>query len=174
MSEPPGSLTVSRHVELRGRGFHPWVRRGLLALVAVLPVLALLDVFGQRMITSSASGPAASLQVSAPSAARGGNQFTARFEIRAVTRLAHPQLVLEPGWFDQVTSNGAEPQASNESSKNGRVVFSYSPVAAGQRLIAWLSLQINPTDVARRVIDVELADSGRPIARVRRRITIFP
>jgi hypothetical protein len=50
----PDALTLERNRDLRGRSEHVWYRRTLLGLLTVLPVLALLNVFGQRPSTTSA------------------------------------------------------------------------------------------------------------------------
>jgi hypothetical protein len=50
----PDGLTVERNRELRGRARHLIYRRALLCLVAALPVLALLKVFGQDPTVSNA------------------------------------------------------------------------------------------------------------------------
>lgn len=174
MSEAPQDLTVERHRDLRGRGLHPWIRRGLLALVMALPVVALLDVFGQRSTTATARGPAVTLSVHAPSRARSGDQFTARFVVRAARRIDQPVLVLAPGWFEQATANGEAPQATSEDSRDGRVSLAYDPLPAGRRLVVWLSIQLNPTDVGRRTITTELDDGHQPLLRVPRTLTVFP
>lgn len=62
----PDGLSLERNRDLRGRSGHGWYRRALLCVVAVLPVLALLNVFGQRPTTTSAHTFAARLEVTAP------------------------------------------------------------------------------------------------------------
>lgn len=71
----PDGLTVERNRDLRGRSEHVWIRRALLSLVAVLPILALLNVFGQRPTTTSAHGLTADLAVTAPARLRSGLIF---------------------------------------------------------------------------------------------------
>jgi hypothetical protein len=61
----PDGLTLERDRDLGGRSGHVWYRRALLCLIAVLPVLALLNVFGKRPTTSSAHTFAADLEVTA-------------------------------------------------------------------------------------------------------------
>jgi hypothetical protein len=53
-SSLPDGLNVERNRDLSGRARHPQFRRALLCLVAMLPLLALLNVFGQRPTVSSA------------------------------------------------------------------------------------------------------------------------
>jgi hypothetical protein len=56
-------------------------------LLLAFVIAALLNVFGQRAEDSTASGPAATLELNAPSQARGGLIFQARFEIRAAREI---------------------------------------------------------------------------------------
>lgn len=174
MSEAPGELTVERHVELRGRDSHPWIRRGLLVAILALPVLALLDVFGQRESSSSAVAPAAVLGVHAPRAARGGDQFTANVTVTPRRHIDDAQIVLAGGWLEQATLNGSAPQATNETSRGDRLVLGYGPLDPGDRFVVRLALQINPTAAGSRDLGVELDDTGRPLATVPRSLTVFP
>ncbi len=174
VADAPVGIVLRHHRDLEGRAWHVWLRRGLLALVAVLPVLGLLNVFGQRPHTSSVAGPGAELSVYAPERVRGGLMFTARIEIAARREVKDATLVYGPGWFEQMTFNATVPDPLNFSSRNGRVAFSYGHVPAGRRLIAYISFQTNPTNVGRRNQDVELDDGSRRLAVVHRTVTIFP
>jgi hypothetical protein len=97
-----GHLSRSRDLELQGRTHEVWLR-GILALLALLIVAALFNVFGQRSVTSTASGSIASITVKAPERLRLGLIFEGRFEITAHERIAHPRLVLAPGWTEGMT-----------------------------------------------------------------------
>jgi hypothetical protein len=41
-------------------------------------------------------------------------------------------------------------------------------------MTVWVQLQADPDNPGRRPLDVELRDGGRPIAAVRRDITVLP
>lgn len=174
MEELPGGLSADRHRNLAGRGHHPWYRRSLLGAVAVLPVLALLDVFGQKPVTSYARGPAATLTVDAPEHLRGGLIYQARFEVRALNPIHQAQLVLDRGWWEGMSVNSIEPNPSSESTLNGEVRLSYGSLGPGKTLVVWIYYQTNPTNVGHRSQDAELEDGGTLLAGVRRRVTIFP
>ena len=88
--------------------------------------------------------------------------------------MAKPQLVFDRGWWESMSENSLEPNPSNESTRNGRVVLSYDKLSAGQTLIAWLYFQVNPTNVGRRSQNVWLYDGQRRLATVRRTMTIWP
>jgi hypothetical protein len=157
-----------------GRDRHPVYRRALLALVAVLPVLALLNVFGQDPSTSAATTRAASLRVTAPSALRGGLIFQVRVEVTAHRSLSKPQIVMSRGWWQEMSVNSIEPQPSTESTSNGAVVLSYDKLQAGQTLVVWLYFQVNPTNVGGHTEDIALYVGQTPLTRIRRSVTVFP
>jgi hypothetical protein len=170
----PDGLTLERDRDLSGRWHHPWVRRGLLCAIAVLPVLALLNVFGQRPTTTVAHGAAADLSVTAPARLRSGLIFQVRLTVTAHQDIAKPQLVFDPGWWESMSVNSLEPNPSTEDNENGHPVFSYNKLAAGHSLVVWIYFQVNPTNVGKRREDVELDDGSTPITRVHRSLTIFP
>ncbi|HEX4466825.1 MAG TPA: hypothetical protein VH025_06535, partial [Solirubrobacteraceae bacterium] len=73
-----------------------------------------------------------------------------------------------------MSENSVEPSPTDESSSNGRVVFSYNKLAAGHTLIVWLYFQVNPTNVGNRREDVALLDGGKQLLHIHRSLTIFP
>ena len=175
MSGPlPDGLTVERNLNLRGRSSHVWYRRVLLCLILALPVLALLNVFGQHPTVSTARTSAANLTVTAPARLRSGLIFQVRIQVTAHRTINKPQLVLDRGWWESMSVNSIEPDPSNQSTQNGSVVLSYDKLPAGHTLVAWIYFQVNPTNVGKRREDVELEDGNTAIARVHRSLTIFP
>jgi len=48
VADIPDTIVLRRHRDLQGRRNDVWFRRGLLALTAAIPILALFNVFGQR------------------------------------------------------------------------------------------------------------------------------
>lgn len=141
---------------------------------SALVVLALLNVFGQRMATGRASSPEATLSVTAPQRARSGLVYAARFRVAAVHQLTHATLVLDQGWADGYTVNGQAPQPLTQGSSDGRLVYGLGHIPAGHQLVFWLSLQVNPTTVGRHRQTVRLYDGQRLLVTVRRSVFIFP
>jgi hypothetical protein len=160
--------------DLEGRGHEPWVRRAGLLLLLALSLTALLNVFGQRAQSSSASGPAAVLSLNAPSKARGGDIFQARFEVRASQEVRQPLLVLDPGWLDGLTQNTSSPAPAEERTDNGRIVLEYDTIPAGRKLTVWLQYQVNPTHAGKTEQDVELRDGDTRLVHLDHSLTVFP
>jgi uncharacterized membrane protein YcaP (DUF421 family) len=90
----PDGLDHARHVALDGRGAHPAVRHIILLLLAVWSLLA--------------------LEVQSPSRLRGGLIFQTRITIHARTRIAHPTLVLQHGWFESMSVNSIVPDTASQ------------------------------------------------------------
>jgi hypothetical protein len=174
MATAPDSLTLARHRDRRGRRAHPWVRRAGLAIVVAIPAVALANVFGQRAQISTSRAGAAALSVYAPTAARSGLVYTARFRIDARRELRKAELVLAPGWADQYTMNGISPQPVGEASADGKLAFTLGHIPKGRHYTLFVSLQINPTNVGHHAQSVWLYDGGRQLAVVHREITIWP
>ena len=174
MAAAPETLTLKVHRDLEGRRWQAWLRRALLALLALLLLAALLNAFGQRPHFSTASSGAATLDVFAPRHARSGLVYAPRFTIHARRELKDAQLVFDQGWASGYTVNGTAPQPETEGSRNGKLVFGFGHVPAGHKLVFYLSLQVNPTIFGRRSQNVELDDNGTKLVTVRRHVTIFP
>jgi len=174
MASAPESLTLARHRDRSGRRRDPWVRRVGFALLPVIPVLALLNFFGQRPQTSSAAVGDARLQVYAPSTVRGGLVYTARFRVDALHDIKGAVLILAPGWADQYTFNGVAPQPVSEASANGRLSFTLGHIPQGEHFTLFVSLQVNPTNVGHHGQTVWLYDDKKELAVIHREITIWP
>jgi hypothetical protein len=174
VSRIPDHIVLRRHRDLEGRRWQRWVRRALLALLTVVPLLALANVFGQRPGTARASGGGASLSVYAPSAVRGGLMFEARFHIRAERDLKKATLVLDSGWLEGMTLNTVEPGPIGEASRNGSLALELGHIPAGDSYLLFLQFQVNPTNVGHRSQNVELDDDTTPLLRIHREITVFP
>ena len=174
MAAAPDEVVLKRDRDLAGRTWHPWVRRGLLALVALPVVLALGNIFGQHQSTLSATSSAATLTVNAPSRLRGGLLYTASFTVRAHSDLNKATLVLDPGWIDGMQVNSINPRPVDEGSREGRVVLVLGHIAARHRVEYWIEFQVNPTTVGRRSQNVELDDGAKRILTQRRKLTIYP
>ena len=174
MADVPDTIVLKRDRDLEGRGGEIWVRRGLFALVVLVPVLALFNVFGQRPGSHTLVGPAASLKIYAPSHLRGGLLYEARFHITAREELKDATLVLGAGWLEGMTVNTIEPSPVSEASNNGRLSLSLGHIPAGQSFILFMQFQVNPTNVGRRTQSVELMDGSTSLLSFSRKVTVFP
>jgi hypothetical protein len=174
MTAPPQSLSLATNRDRRNWWQSVWIRRVLLVIPVAIVVLGLLNTFGQRPVTSSAAGTAGKLTVYAPTSARSGVSYAARFRIDATDDLKRATLVLSPGWAEGYTVNGLAPQPVTQGSSDGKLEFGFGHIPAGEHLTFWISLQVNPTNVGRRKQEVWLYDGEKLIAVSHREITLFP
>ena len=175
MADVPHGLVLKRDRDLEGRGNDIWIRRGLMGLVALIPVLALFNFFGQLPDTKTLVSPAASMKVYAPSRLRGGVFFEARFHITARQEIKDAFLILGTGWAEGMSMNTIEPSPVNETSNNGRLSFELGKIPAGESYIQFMQFQVNPTNVAwGRPQTVELRDGKTTLISYKRSVTVFP
>ena len=154
----------------RGQRVGVAARRSVLTLFAAFSVLALAGTFGQRTVTSQAS----ELTVHAPETVRGGLFWQARIDVRATRPIQHPRLVFADGWLEGMQVNSIEPAAQSESSRDGRLVLSYGSLQPGDELRIWMQFEVDPTNVGKRSMALELDDAETPIARIDRDIRVLP
>lgn len=174
MREIPDRIVLSQHRDLEGRRQEVWVRRSLLVLIGIVPLLALFNVFGQRPHLATAAAPAATLELYAPGHVRGGLLFEARFTVYAHRDLAKATLVLDRGWMEGLTINSIAPSPISEGSRDGKLVLELGHVSAGTKYSVYVYYQVNPTNVGRRSQAVRLYDGERLIATVHRIVSVFP
>jgi hypothetical protein len=174
MADAPDQLTLAHHRDLVGRERRPVVRWICLGLVGIFIAAGLLNVFGQRPDTDVVGSDVAELKVYAPTKLRGGLYYEARFTIDAKQEIENATVVLEPGWMEGMTLNTVEPAPVGEASRDGKVAFELGRIPAGDTYIFFLQFQVNPTNIGRRSVDVELTDGETPLLHVDRTVTIWP
>lgn len=130
-TESPVGIDRARHQDLTGRHYHVWMRRAALAVIAVVPVLGLLNVFGQHATPIAYQSPAASLVINSPTHVRGGLVFTTEIVITPRQQLHDAKLYLDNGWFEAMTFNAVAPQPSTESAQGRWQVWDFGKIPAG-------------------------------------------
>jgi len=170
----PDTIVLRRDRDLEPRRNDIWVRRGLFGLLCIVPILALANLFGQQPETSTAVAAAARLSVYAPSRARGGLLYQARFRITPSRKLDQAALVLDRGWLEGLTINTLEPSPVSETSHDGKLGLDLGPIQAGKPYVLFIDFQVNPTTVGRQDQTVTLYDGDRALATVHRTLTVFP
>jgi hypothetical protein len=170
----PDQLTLARHRDLVGRERRPFIRWAVLAALGLLCLLGLLNAFGQRPQTLTASGDGVGLEVYSPERVRSGLFFMSRFTIRAEREIEAATLLLDPGWVEGITLNTIVPAPVGEANRDGKIAFDLGRVPAGTEHVFFLHFQVNPTEVGRRPQHVQLLDGETPLLSVDRTVTIYP
>jgi hypothetical protein len=175
VTDIPDGIVLKRHRDLVGLRRHPWPRRAILGVIGVFAVLALLNVFGQRPSTATATSPDASLRLYAPDHLRGGLLFSARFHVQARRDLKDAVLVLDQGWAEGMAINTIEPSPVGEASRNGKLSLELGHVPAGSSYVLYMQFQANATNVAwHRPAGVTLLDGERKLLHIDRKVSIYP
>ena len=174
MASVPDQLTLKRHRDLVGRERRPYVRWLLLALIGLVLLLGLANVFGQRPHTDTAAAAGVELEVYSPERLRSGLLFMSRFTIRAERELEAATLLLDAGWLEGITLNTLVPSPVGEANRDGKIAFDLGRVPAGTKHVFFLHFQVNPTEVGRRSQDVQLLDGETPLLALDRTVIIFP
>lgn len=151
-----------------------WVRRALLSCVAVLPILALLNVFGQHPLTSYAASKAVSISVTAPTRLRSGLIFQVKIKVNSRRDIKQLRLDFGEGWWESMSVNSIVPEPEEETSQQGRIQLIYGKLEARESFVARIYFQVNPTNVGKRREDVTVADGETPLVTLSRSLTIFP
>ena len=172
----PDLRELGRHRDLEGRGYERWLPNSLFALICLIPLLGLFNVFGQKPAVEKVANPngAATLELTAPTAVRGGLLFQARFDIRAQREIKDAVLVLEPGWLESMTMNTAEPSPANETSRNGSLALDLGNIPAGKLWRQYLEFQGNPVNAGTQSQDATLYDGNVPLLHINREMRVWP
>ena len=170
--DAPFALDRQRHLD---RDHHSTVYRRLgLSLLAVMCLLGVLNLFGQRSTLTRVDASAASLTVDSPERLRGGLVFTSEITVIAHEKLGDAQVQLSSGWFRGMTFNGVVPQPSSMSSSGDTVTLDYGPLDAGQSMPFWISWQTNPTTLGARSETVSVSDGPSQLVSMQRSLLVFP
>ena len=174
MAGAPQGLTFKTHRDRQNWWQSPWWRLALLLVPLALAIAGLANVFGQKPTRTQATGSGATLSVFAPTQGRSGLIYAARFRIDAIKEIKQATLLLDGGWADGYTVNGAAPQPVTQGETDGKLNFGFGHIPAGHHVTFWLSLQINPTTIGTHRQDVALYDGDHLLATVKRSIRIYP
>jgi len=174
MTQTLDAVELESAREMEGRSAGLWTRRLLLLLLAVLPVLALFNVFGQTASEAKVSSPQATLTVRSPTHARGGLLYEARFTIQVHQDIKQATLNLGGGWANGLTINTIEPSPSQEQSQHGELSLQLGDLSAGDTYVLHMQFQVNPTTVGSRAQQVALLAGNTPLLSLSRHLTVWP
>jgi hypothetical protein len=169
----PIGIDRSRHCDLHGRGYHVWLRRLTLVAVACLPVLGLINVFGQHEDAITYTSRTATLKVISPVHYRGGLLFTTEIVMTPHEKLHDGQLRLGNGWFTNMTVNAVTPQPSTETSQGPWQVWDFGQMSADTPYRVWIGWQVNPTKVGQYRETIAFYDHATPLVGGARTVTVF-
>jgi hypothetical protein len=174
--QPPELIDLRRHRDYEGRTLEHWLPNVILCLTAVIPLLALFNVFGQSPDVKKVANPngAATMELSAPTTVRSGLLFEARFDIRANRDIKDAVLVLDSGWMESLTLNSLEPSPAEETSRNGGIALDLGQIPQGKLWRQYMQFQVNPVNLGSQSQGVTLYDGNVPLLHLNRDLMIWP
>jgi hypothetical protein len=172
----PDHIDLPRHRDWEGRRYERILPNVLLALISLLPLLAVFNVFGQSEEIEKVANPdgVATMELSAPTKLRSGAIFQARFDIRAHRDIKDAVLVLDSGWMESMTLNSNVPAPAEETSRDGSVAFDIGEIPAGKLWRQYLQFQANPVNSGSQSQGVTLYDGDVPLLRINRELKVWP
>lgn len=177
----PAAVTTStvdfdleRTRDLTGRRWQPWVRRIALALMLAFVIAGLAGAFGQVESTTTVTGKSAQVSVRVPESLRGGLYWPAHIRITAREKIAAPTVVLGAGYIQGMQLNSLTPTPVSEQTRDGRLVWAYPTLEAGDTLDVRLQLQVNPTTVGREDLGVRVEGAGIDPVVIPRSVRVLP
>jgi hypothetical protein len=176
MASTPDYLDTRRHRDWEGRAYERYLPNTLFALLCVIPLLALVNFFGQNPSVRRATDPngVASLELSAPQTVRSGLIWQARFDIRANREIKDAVLVLDSGWLESMTLNSLEPSPAEETSRDGSIALDLGAIPAGKLWRQYLQFQVNPVNAGKQSQGVTLYDGNVPLLHLKRDLMVWP
>lgn len=122
----------------------------------------------------TATGGGVDLRVHAPEVIRNGEFFEIRVHVVSDEDLAEPAIGVEATLWEDMTVNTMLPAATDESSEDGELRFTFAPMAAGTAFLWKIDLQVNPDIVVGNRGTLTVYDGDRPLASTELSIQVLP
>jgi hypothetical protein len=171
MSPPFG--IEKRHIDLQRRGY---ARRYLqLVLIGAPLILALFGVLGTGDAdVTEATTSAVHMRVETPTVLRSGNWFETDITVAARSDVADLRIAVDRALWRQLSVDTMVPDAQKTEAIDGRFVFSFGPVKAGERFQLKIDGQIQPHWLRRLNGRIAVTDGDQPLASVPMSILVLP
>ena len=174
MPDIPDHIVLKRHRDFERRGWHIWLQRGVLLVMAAFVAAALANVFGQVPSTVHAQSPSARMELYAPDSLRGGLLYETRLRIHAYVDIKQAIVRLDGGWLEGYTLNSLEPTPLGQASSKGKLIFTLGHIPAGDTYTLYMEFQTNATNVGIHHQGIVLLDGQQRLAELKRSVTTYP
>ena len=144
-----------------------------LVVFAVVVGLGLSGTLGhERDWTARSSG--VDLAVHAPEVIRNGEFFELRVSVVSSEPLDEPVIGVDASLWEDMTVNTMIPAATDESSEDGELRFTFAPLDAGVAFLWKVDLQVNPDIVLGNAGTLTVYDGDRPLASTDVTVGVLP
>ncbi len=145
-----------------------------LGILTVIVLAAAVGFFGRPDSARTASGTAGDLEVFGPSLIRNGEFFEMRFRIRATETIGEPVIAVEDAVWEDLTVNTLIPAATDETHEDGRFLFTFAELPAGEEFLFKVDLQINPDFLGANEGRIALLDGEDEITSLEYELGVLP
>jgi hypothetical protein len=157
-----GAAGIRKHASLLG-----------LAVLAIAMAFALTGLAGVEE-TRTDESEVATVRWHAPARIRNGEFFEMRLGVEAHEAIDELVVRVEASLWEDFTVNTFFPAATEETSEDGELRFTFGRVDAGTSFLMKVDAQINPDMLWRNEGVVSVYDGDEPIARVPVVIEVLP
>jgi hypothetical protein len=160
------------YVELSGR-----LRRHANPIGVVLLGLLLLAAFlgfAGREVARTATGGGAELRWEAPEVIRNGEFFEIRIRVTASEGVGDLGIGVPSALWEDITINTMFPAATEETSEDGELRFTFGPLEAGSEFLLKVDAQINPDIVGSNEGVLRVYDGDEQLVELPVRLEVRP
>jgi len=172
----PGTSAVATaaDVEEASHPAVPWVRRAVLAAMALLVAIGLTGLLGVHTSEASSSHDGYTLTLHYPAVARAGLDTTWRVEVTHSGGFGKDLTLAVTGdYFDIFETQGFHPNPSEET-RNGHILYLTFTAPPGDTFVVDFDAYIQPASQRGRAATVALVEGTTPVVAVRYRTRILP
>jgi hypothetical protein len=143
--------------------------------IAVIGIAMFLGLFGgQPHPTRVIETSSATITMEFPQTLRNGEFFEMRATVKAKRAFADVKLGISSSYWHDMTVNTMLPAPAEETSKDGRYIFSYGALKPGDILKLKFDGQINPPMFAGTDGNLTIFDGDAELATIPIKLRVFP
>jgi len=161
-----------RHLQARRKSWRPLLLLVILGIPLLSALLGLLG--GGTPRTATASTTAVKLTMETPRVLRSGNWFETQMIVDTTVDVADLTIAIDQALWRRMSVDTLVPDAKEAKSVDSRFVYSFGPVARGERFVFKLDGQIQPYGLRRLEGRVTVRDGERPLASLPVTVLVLP
>lgn len=144
-----------------------------LVVFGVVVALALSGILGHERDWEVTSGDA-TLRVHMPETIRNGEFLEIQLEVESATAIGELVIGVEASLWQDITVNTMVPAATEESSEDGELWFTFAALDPGTTFLWKVDAQVNPDSIGGTEGTITVYDGDEPLVSQPIRMTVLP